>query len=142
MKRDIIILLILSSLILLVNLGAGSLSSWDEAFYAQVSREIIRSGNWIDLTWGGAVWNDKPPLCMWATALFFKLFGVNEFAARLCSALAGIGTVIFTYLLAFRIFSRRVAMLSGIMLLSTYHFLWMSRSGTIDVTLTFFVLLS
>ncbi|MFH1837582.1 MAG: glycosyltransferase family 39 protein [Candidatus Omnitrophota bacterium] len=138
----LLILLMAASAILLINLGAGSLSSWDEAFYAQVSREMLQNNNWIDLTWGGLPWSDKPPLFMWGTALFYKMFGINEFSARLFSALAGILTVLFTYLLAVKIFSKRTGILAAVMLISTYHFLWFGKSGTLDVTFTLFTLSS
>lgn len=142
MKRDIFILLAVSTIVILFNLGSGSLSSWDEAFYAEVSREIVQSNNWIDLTWGGAPWSDKPPLYMWVTAFFYTFFGVNEFATRLFSGLCGMGTVIVTYLFAAKLFSRRAGFLSAVMLMSTYHFLWFARMGTLDVTFTFFLFLS
>ncbi|MEA3489172.1 MAG: glycosyltransferase family 39 protein [Candidatus Omnitrophota bacterium] len=142
LKRDILLLLIVSSGVFLFNLGAGSLSSWDEAFYAQVSREILQTNNWIDLSWGGFPWSDKPPLYMWATAVFYRLFGINEFSVRFFSALSGIATVIITYLLAGRLFSRRTGLISGIMLAGTYHFVWLGKMGSLDVTFTLFVFLS
>ena len=144
MKKHTILLMLLTaaSAVLLINLGKGSLSSWDEAFYAEVSREITESGNWIDLTWTGVPWSDKPPLYMWMTACFYKIFGINEFSARFFSAIAGIFTVIFTYLLGTKIFSRKTGFLAAVMLASTYHFLWFARSGTLDVTFTLFTLSS
>ncbi len=142
MKRDITILLIVSCVLLLVNLGAGSLSSWDEAVYAQVSREMFRTGDWIDLRWGGSSWSDKPPLYMWLTAFFYCFFGVNEFSARLFSALCGMGVIIVTYLLGRKLFSRRTGLLAAIMMMSTYHFVWFSKMGTLDVAFTLFSLLS
>ena len=142
MKKHIIILAIAASVILLFNLGAGSLSSWDEAFYAQVSREMHDSGNLVDLTWGGAPWHDKPPLFMWVTSFFYGLFGVSEFSARLFSALAGVGLVLTIYLLAAKLFTKRTGVISAIMALSTYHFLWISRMGMLDVVFTLFVALS
>jgi len=80
--KDITVLLLVASFVLLWNLGTGSLTSWDEAVYAQVAKEILISNNWIDLTHMGNAWSDKPPLYMWMTAIFYKLFGVNEFSAR------------------------------------------------------------
>jgi len=142
LKRDILVLLLLSSLVMLFNLGAGSLSSWDEAFYAQVSREMFQSSNWIDLTWAGQAWADKPPVYMWATTCFYKVFGVNEFSARLTSSIAGIALVLLIYLFARRLFSPRTGMISSIMALSTYHLLWFSKMGTLDVTFTLFLVLS
>ena len=142
MRRDILILVLLSSIILFINLGAGSLSSWDEAFYAQVSQEMYQSSNWVDLTWGGTPWADKPPVYMWATTCFYKIFGVNEFSARLTSSISGIFLILLIYLFGRRLFSSRVGMLSALMALSTYHLLWFSKMGTLDVTFTLFLALS
>lgn len=140
--KDIIVLVAIAGFILLWNLGTGSLASWDEAVYAQVSKEMLNSHNYVDLTWAGYQWSDKPPLYMWMTVIFYKIFGVGEFAVRLFSALCGIGTVIITYLLASNLYSRRVAFSSGLILISTWHFIWASKAGMLDAALTFFVSLS
>ena len=142
MKRDILILLAIASIILLVNLGAGSLDSWDEAFYAEVSREILQRNDWVNLYWSGEPWSDKPPLYMWVTTFFYKIFGINEFSARLFSAISGMGIVILTYLLGRRIFTREVGFLSAVMMASTYHFIAFAKAGTLDITFTFFLFLS
>ena len=142
MKIALWLVLVLSAFLMLTNLGGGSLSSWDEAFYAEVSREMMLSGNLMELTWSGSDWYDKPPLYMWVTNIFYKIFGVNEFSARLFSALSGIGVIIVTFLFSRRLFSPRVGLLAAIILLSTYHFAWFSRMGHLDVTFTFFCLCS
>lgn len=141
-KLDVAILAGASALVLLWGLGSGSLSSWDEALYAQVSREILTTGNWIDLSWAGQAWSDKPPLCMWATAFFYILFGVSEFSARLFSALCGVGTVLVTYLFADKLYNRKAALTAALLLLSTWHFIWVSKNGILDGALTFFIILS
>jgi 4-amino-4-deoxy-L-arabinose transferase-like glycosyltransferase len=140
--RDIIILIIIAGFILLWNLGTGSLLSWDEAVYAQVSKEMLISHNYIDLTWAGGPWSDKPPLYMWMTVIFYNMFGVNEFSARLFSALCGMGTVIVVYLFAAKLYSRRAAFAAALILLSTLHFIWASKVGMLDTALTFFISLS
>ena len=48
-KTDLLILFVVSAILLLWNLGTGSLLSWDEGLYAEVSREILKTGNWIDV---------------------------------------------------------------------------------------------
>ncbi|MFQ5952411.1 MAG: ArnT family glycosyltransferase [Candidatus Omnitrophota bacterium] len=141
-RIDLLILLVVSALLLLWNLGTGSLLSWDEGLYGEVSREILKTGNWIDLRWAGSPWSDKPPLYMWVTALFYMIFGVSEFSVRLFSALCGIGTVLLTYLFANRLYSRRAAFASSLILLSTWHFIWTSRVGMLDSSLMFFITLS
>nr|MBP7215800.1 glycosyltransferase family 39 protein [Candidatus Omnitrophota bacterium] len=120
----------------------GSLISWDECLYAQVAREILINHNWIDLTWMGLPWSDKPPLYMWVTAVMFKLFGVNEFSARFFSAFCGVGTVIVVYLFAAKLYSRRAGIAAAVMFLSTWHVLWFAKMASLDMAFTFFIALS
>ncbi|MFH1876913.1 MAG: glycosyltransferase family 39 protein [Candidatus Omnitrophota bacterium] len=141
-KSSLPILLILSSTLLFWGLGTGSLTSWDEALYAQVSKEILASGNWVDLTLRGAPWSDKPPLYMWATVIAYKIFGVNEFSVRFFSAVCGIGNILVVYLLCVRLYSRRAAFCAGLLLLSTWHFFWSSRVGMLDSAFSLFIGLS
>ncbi|MGB3112123.1 MAG: glycosyltransferase family 39 protein, partial [Candidatus Omnitrophota bacterium] len=141
-RIDLLILFVIAAILLLWNLGTGSLLSWDEGLYGGVSREILKTGNWIDLSWADKPWSDKPPLYMWVTALFYMLFGVSEFSVRLFSALCGIGAVLLTYLFANRLYSRNAAFTSALVLLSTWHFIWSARVGMLDMPLTFFIILS
>lgn len=55
-----------------------------EARYAEVGRKMLELGDWITPwhDYGVPFWA-KPPLSFWLTAASMKLFGVNEFAARL-----------------------------------------------------------
>src|SRR5919107_2084971 len=85
---------------LLWKLGASSLAAWDEAIYAQVSKEMARGGDWLTPHWAHQPWFEKPPLLIWTTAILFKLFGVSEFWARAASALSGVALVVVTYLSA------------------------------------------
>lgn len=139
---DLVVLGSVSFLILVWNTWSGSLLSWDEGLYGAVSKEIMRTGNWIDLYWAGVTWSDKPPLYMWATAFFYNIFGINEFSVRFFSVLSGTGTVLATYLLARELYSRKAAICSSLVLLSTWHFIWSSKLGMLDIALTFFITLS
>jgi 4-amino-4-deoxy-L-arabinose transferase-like glycosyltransferase len=123
-------------------LGAGSLAAWDEAIYAQVSKEMVRGGDWLTLHWEYKPWFEKPPLLMWVTSLFYRLFGVSEFTARLPSALSGIALLALTYLIGKLAYGKVAGLLSGIVLLTCYHFLSFSRFGTMDVMLACFVYLA
>jgi len=89
-------------------LGGGSLAAWDEAIYAQVSKEMVQGGDWLTPHWEYTVWFEKPPLFMWITALFYRLFGVSEFWTRMPSALSGVALVGVTYLIGKSTDDRRV----------------------------------
>src|SRR3989338_2980517 len=92
------LLLIFASIYILGNIGTGSLTTWDEAVYANISKSILRTGNWLVLYQDDSPWFDKPPLYIWSTALLYKLLGINEFATRLTSSLFGIATILLIYI--------------------------------------------
>jgi 4-amino-4-deoxy-L-arabinose transferase-like glycosyltransferase len=76
---------LLAGFVLLPLLGHKLLTNWDEGIYAEVSREML-SGSWLIPSWNHQWWFEKPPLMLWITAGFFRIFGVNEFCARAGSA--------------------------------------------------------
>jgi 4-amino-4-deoxy-L-arabinose transferase-like glycosyltransferase len=130
-----------AALVLLPLLGHNRLTDWDEGIYAQVSREMLHTG-WLVLHWNSFVWIDKPPLTYWITALFFKLFGVSEFTARLGSALSAVAIVTLLHAWLVRTRDSLVAWLSTIILLSTFGFLHVARVGETDTLLSFGSLLA
>lgn len=55
-----------------------------EARYAEISRKMVETGDWItpQFDYGLPFWA-KPPLSMWMSALGIDLFGSNEFGSRI-----------------------------------------------------------
>jgi 4-amino-4-deoxy-L-arabinose transferase-like glycosyltransferase len=85
--------------------------------------------------WNYQPWFEKPPLMLWITAAFFKIFGVTEFWARAGSALSGVGIVALLHAWL----ARRdilAAWLSTGILLGTFGFLHVCRVGEMDVLLS------
>jgi 4-amino-4-deoxy-L-arabinose transferase-like glycosyltransferase len=132
------LLVLVAAFALLWRLGTGSLAAWDEAIYAEVSKEMLTPGNWLTLHWQYQPWFEKPPLFIWISALFFRVFGVSELWARVPSALSGIGLIAVTYLIGKFKYGERVGILAAVVLLTSYNFLSFSRFGTMDVMLTLF----
>lgn len=73
----------------LVSLGMYPLFDPTEGRYAEIGRKMLETGNWVTpfIEYNVPFWA-KPPLSFWLTAISYKIFGVNEFAARLPSFLA------------------------------------------------------
>lgn len=126
----------------LYKLGQTSLVSWDEAWYAEIARNILKTGNLINLIWNGRLYTDHPPVGFIIMALFYKIFGINEFWTRFPSALSGIICIILLYLLGKKLFNPLVGLVSGIALSSAIWFLYRSRLGDLDIFLTMFFLLT
>ena len=92
--------MLLAAVLAFSGLGIRPLISPAEARYALIAREMLESGDWIQPHFNHARYYEKPPLTYWSVAASYRLFGFTEFASRLPSALAYIGTVLLTFLLA------------------------------------------
>src|SRR5271168_1395977 len=69
----------------------------DEPRFAEASREMIQSGNFVVPTFNHAPRYAKPPLIYWCQALASSLFGESAFTARLPSLLATAGTALLLF---------------------------------------------
>ena len=135
------LLIILAVTILFGRLGRNVVF-FDEAIYAEVSKEMVERGEWLTPHSNGHYWFEKPPLYFWATALLFKLFGIREFWARFASAVSGLGVLLLAFLIARRIYNESAGVLAVLILLSTQLFVYYARFGTTDTMLTLCILLA
>ena len=111
----------------------------NESRRAEIVREMLEKGNWIVPTLEGEITLTKPPLFYWMVALCSLKSGVNEYTARIPSAVAGIGTILFTFLLGSFLFNRTIGFWSALMLMVTNIFMDQSRSAEMESMLTFFI---
>lgn len=136
------LVVILALFLLFYRLGSTYLVSFDEAFYAVMAKEMASHNTWHTITFDGGAFFGASPLYIWLEALWFKLFGISEFGARFFSAASSLGTGILVYWF----FARRTQYIQGILavlvLFSTIKFLYISRVGNLDATLTFFTTVS
>lgn len=70
------------------HLGDIGLIDETEPLFAEAARQMLETGDWITPYFNGATRFDKPPLIYWLMAIAYRAFGVNEWAARLPSALS------------------------------------------------------
>ncbi|MDP2709021.1 MAG: glycosyltransferase family 39 protein [bacterium] len=124
-------------------LGQHALIDYDEATYAQVARECLSEGDCRSFTYLGNDWFEKPPLYFWLAAGSIKVFGSNEFAQRLPSALLGLLTVTLVGLLAYELTRNKwVGLAAAAILLLSGEFVFAARQFRMDVPVTFGLLLS
>lgn len=114
------------------NLGATPLIGLDEALYAETSREMAASGNYIVPTYNGEPFFDKPPLGYWLQAAGIEAFGVSPLSVRLPSAVAALALVFLTAFLGGRLFSRQAGMLAGFALATAIYTLPLARLCSLD----------
>jgi dolichol-phosphate mannosyltransferase len=120
-------------------LGQRGLNEPDEGRYAEIAREMVASGDWLVPHLNGFEHFQKPPLIYWSTALMFKAFGFNEWAARLPSALAAWGTVILVFFMTRRLLGSARAHLACTLLMSMLGVFITARLLIPDTTMTFWI---
>jgi 4-amino-4-deoxy-L-arabinose transferase-like glycosyltransferase len=95
--KNQILILIIGIIIYLPFLGIVHLFDWDEINFAESAREMLISGNYLDVQINFAQFWEKPPLFIWMQAGAMKIFGINEFAARFPNAICGIVTLLAVF---------------------------------------------
>jgi 4-amino-4-deoxy-L-arabinose transferase-like glycosyltransferase len=128
--------LAVSAITFLFGLGRLGFLGPDEPRYAEVAREMFASGDYISTRLCGCLWFEKPVLVYWLSAAGYHLFGVNEFAARLPTALAGIATVVLLYIALRRLGLPRLALAAALVLSTSGIFVAYARVATPDILLT------
>lgn len=143
-KLDIIAFFLLLFLLPLFfyNLGGYSLIDFDEAWYGEIARNILTSRNPFVLSFNGVPYTDHPPLGFILMAISEAVFGPNEFGARFPSALCGFMSLILTYLIGRKLFSRIIGINAMLILAFSVWFILRSRQGDLDSIQLFFYLLT
>ena len=114
----------------------------DENFYIESSLRMVESGDYITPVYHEKKRFAKPILYYWMVVSSYKIFGISLSSARLPSVLFGTMSVGLVFLLACRLFDRRVGLFSAFILPSIYLHFQISRWSTTDMALSFFVLLA
>ncbi len=131
-------LLALSGLLFFLGLGDMGLTDRDEGRNAETGREMFESGDRLTPTFNGELRVAKPVFLYWLMDQSYRLFGVNEFAARFPSALFGVGLILIQYLFLLHQRDRTVALFGGLMLLLNLEILGLGRMALTDSVLIFF----
>jgi hypothetical protein len=116
------LILVLAGLALFIQLGYPRLDDGSEPRLARGALEMKASDNWLLPSFNGGSLPHEPPLPYWLTILAQSLWGENEFSVRSWAALASLGTVLVTFLLARQLFGPAVAFWSGLILVTCHGF--------------------
>jgi 4-amino-4-deoxy-L-arabinose transferase-like glycosyltransferase len=136
----IVVLILFSASLFIMGLDRMPLTDPDEVFYAETAKEMLNRGEFLTPRIFGKPQFEKPPFYYWLVILGFKVFGVNEFAARIASAFFGIFGVIGVYLLGKTLVNKRTAFFAGIVLATSIKYLALSRACVTDIVLCVFIL--
>jgi len=93
----------------------------DGAVYAEVSREMYRSGNYLEIYLKGQDWLDKPHFQFWMTALSYHVFGVTDFGYKFPAVLFMLLGAYYTYRFGETFYSRKHGYVAALLLMTCQH---------------------
>ncbi len=129
----------LAFLTFFVGLGRPAITDSDEAFYAQAGREMVESGDWVTPHYNRQYRFEKPVLFYWLVAVAYLTAGAGEFAARMPSALAGLGLVLAAFACARRWYDEGTAALAGAITATSFGYVAVARQALPDLALACFI---
>jgi 4-amino-4-deoxy-L-arabinose transferase-like glycosyltransferase len=123
------------SVLFFFQLGSYPLFDMDEPRYAEAAREMLVRQDYITPYFNEVVRFDKPVFFYWLIAMAYKIFGVNEFSARLFSAISASSLVLLTFGACRAIGLGRAGFFSALVLASCLQMIGLARMSITDMTL-------
>ena len=117
-------------------LDARRLQHPDEGRYAEIAREMAVTGDWLTPRLNDLKYFEKPPLQYWLGAATFDALGVDEWTARLPTAVAGFLAVIAVGFTAARLASPEAGAYAALVLAGSVWHIGMSQILTLDAVLS------
>ena len=137
---QVAVILCLAYVLFVHNLGATSLWDPDEPRQAIEAREMVERSDYIHPYLNGKPYLEKPPLYPWLIVISAQIRGrLDEFAARIPSALAATLLLIIVFFLGRRFGDRSAGVLSVFILAANFQFLLNARESVMDMTFAMFI---
>jgi 4-amino-4-deoxy-L-arabinose transferase-like glycosyltransferase len=140
-RRRLALLLVAGLALFFWRLGSHDLWPPDEPRFALVAKEMRMRGDYSVLSLDNHLYTDKPPLFFWAINGFaWLLGGIDEWAARLPSAVSTLLALFLIERLGTWLYDRRTGLLAALVFATSLQILERGRWASIDMTLNLFVL--
>ena len=134
-------LIIVAAVIWFSNLEYRTLVKPDEGRYAEIPREMVKSGDWTTPRLNELKYFEKPPLQYWATAVAYTVFGEHQWTSRLWAGLTGFAGILLVWFAGLRLFGREAADYAAMLLGSSLLYVLIGHINTLDMGVTFFITL-
>lgn len=142
MHRITLPLLLLAALTFFAGLGRGAITDSDEAFYAEASREMVASGDWVTPYYNYEQRWQKPIAYYWLTSATYLATGASEMGARFWAAMAGVGLVLVTAAAGRRWYDETTGLMAGAIVATNFGYFTIGRMSLPDLPLTFCITLA
>ena len=132
----LIVLLFAAAIYLGCIISPPSLMDDVDAVQAQISRNMLTSGDWVTARLDGVVYLEKAPLVYWLIAGSYKIFGVHDWSARIPIALSAIGLAWLTAAFGVWAFGKSAGFYAGLCMATGIGLFLFTRILIPDVMLT------
>ena len=134
-KKDIVGLLIFGLVLYMLGNWALPMTDPVESNYVETAKEMMQAGDYLSPRIFGNYWYDKPILFYLQLIAAFQIFGMTDFAARFFPAVFAVIGLIMTYAFATKLYSRRVGLLSAVLLGTSLEYWYLGHAVITDMTL-------
>ncbi|MFL6353528.1 MAG: ArnT family glycosyltransferase [Bryobacteraceae bacterium] len=141
-RYDLIVLLFASAIFICCIISPPSLMDDVDATQASISRTMLETGDWVTPHIDGIKYFEKPPLKYWIIAVFFKLFGVHDYIARLPLAISTVLLCWLTFRMGVWAFGTRAGFYAGLVISTSIGLFLFTRVLIADVQLTLTITLA
>ena len=117
-------------------LSPPSLMDDVDAVQAQISRNMLASGDWVTARLDGIAYMEKAPLIYWLMAISFKIFGPYDWAARIPVVLAALALAWLTAAFGTWAFGKRAGFYAGLCIATCIGLFLFTRILIPDVMVT------
>lgn len=108
----------------------------DASQYAEISREMSLSNDFLHIYDRGYDYLDKPPFLFWISALSMKVFGATPFAYRLPTILFAFLAIYATYRLTRKLYNEATGRIAALVLATSQGFFLWTNDVRTDMVLT------
>ena len=108
-----------------------------DAVQAQIARNMLTSGDWVTARLDGVAYLEKAPLVYWIIVIFYKIFGVYDWAARIPIAISVMALAWLTAAFGNWAFGKRAGLYAGLSMATCIGIFLFTRILIPDVMLTF-----
>jgi 4-amino-4-deoxy-L-arabinose transferase-like glycosyltransferase len=127
---------IIAGLTFFFHLGAYGFWEPDEARYGEIAREMLALRDYIVPHLNYVAYVEKPPLLYWLTTFSYRIFGINEFAARAIPAMSAMLGLVATFVFATRVMGPRRSVMAAAILATAPLYAVMAQVLTTDMLLS------
>ncbi|WP_137136196.1 glycosyltransferase family 39 protein [Rhizobium sp. FKY42] len=136
---NLIIIGLVSLFLFAPGINLMPLTDRDEALYVQASRQMLETGDWVDIRFQQEPRYKKPVGIYWLQGLSTQIFGEGAASPlwiyRLPSLLGAFLTAFFTYAIATRMGGPKAGLIAGLLAASTVELSFEARIGKTDAML-------